>query len=306
MFCLAFLYFIVKYRKDYRLNMTNFIKVQKENRHYIYRIAGIKIKINKHRSPKSYILKHKRELLYKIKRFLNKFSKCKKYDFIITLGMNCNFSEAFLKYFRFSDSTFWNWVSAYKCAREQILVMKDIESLLRGGFEYRGKMWSSKTTGLAFHGRTPHAKLIQADGTPDKKQLDADLDELISRITYLHKKTRNYIASDKRKLFVYTMVSRTKEDVQGCVENAGVWYEYLQNHSKNFDFLVICARQYFDTVNAGLKEKYPDIYVRKLKSNYENGQVLHLDIIGWSEIFKEFRPVKIEKSKNKTLKYDKL
>ena len=55
--------------------MTNYIKTQKENRHYIYSIAGIKIKINKYRNSKSYILKHKRELLYNIKRFLNRLTK---------------------------------------------------------------------------------------------------------------------------------------------------------------------------------------------------------------------------------------
>lgn len=283
-----------------------FVKITKDHGHYVYNIAGIKIKLNQRRNIKGYILKQKRELNYKIKRFIDKFSKCKKYDLIITLGMNCNFSEAFLKYFRFYDSTFWNWVAAYNCAKVQIEVTKDLNVLFKDGFSYKNHMWYSNSTGLGFHGRSVHSQLLQPDGKLDAKKLDEDLEELISRTKYLYQKNKKYMSSDKKKLFVYTVVAQNRDEVESCAENAQIWYEYLKNNTNNFDFLVICARQYYKTIKTILTEQYPEIYVRKVKSNYEHGQVLHLDIMGWCNIFKEFRPSKIQKSKNKTLKYDKL
>lgn len=277
-----------------------------QDNHKIYSFLGIKIKFKKGRKIKGYVLHRKREIHYKIKRFLALFCPCKKYDFVIPIGMNCNFSEAFLKYFRFSDSTFWNWVYAYNCAETQIQVMDNPSIIFSQGAYYKDLMWNCQKTNLRFHGRTKHNDLLKKDGSLNEDKLQEDLKELNSRIEYLHSKTQNYINSDKKKLFVYTLVAKNKSELPNCIESAKTWHKYLSEKSKNFDFLIVCARQYYNTIKNSIQTEQNNIYIRKVKSNYEKEQVLHLDIIGWADIFKEFRPKKIIKTKNKKLKYDEL
>ena len=272
------------------ITFFNFIKLSfrtKQNRQYKY------AKLYKKR-----IKKHK---------FFKTFSfvvKSKKYKYIIPFGQNCDFSDAFLDYFNFSDSTFYNWVyTKHSDIPIQFEVLKNPQVLFSGGYHYN-RMWHCHKTKLLFHGRANDEELKDEFGVYDSKLLDEDFSELRSRVTYLANKTKKYLYSTEKKLITYTILCDKKEEENKQAKKALELYEYLKKENiQNFDFLVICARQNFETINDIIKNENQAVFVRKVKSNYDNKQQrLYKDIIGWAKIFSKFRPQKINKSKYKVLK----
>ncbi len=240
----------------------------------------------------------KRNLL----KFLSFFIPYKKYRYIIPFGQNCDFSKCFLDYFKYNDSTLYNWCATGNSNIAQQFDVLENPQILFSGEYYYNNLWKCSKTQLSFHGRSENSELKNEDGTYNEKLLEEDLKELKSRATYLANKTTKYLKTQDKKLIVYTILC-SKDKMAEQASKAVELYESLKNRNiQNFDLLVICARQHYQNISKIINSKYPQIFVRYVKSNYKKHQRLYKDIIGWTKIFMEFRPEKIDKSKYKTLK----
>lgn len=222
--------------------------------------------------------------------------------------MSCAFSTRFFYYFKFDDSTFWNWVWAVD-PDVQIKVFEHPELLFSGNKKFiphGGGMLACDVTGMSFHSKRFYNDFLKSDGSLDKQMLEEDFEELMSRTKYLYEKTKKYMASKDKKLFAYNMLNLDC-DVQTHIEKIKRLYDYIETKTENFDFLLITARQNFDKVQCEMSKTHPKIFVRKVKSYYSDGhQDLSRDRIGWIKIFKEFQPEIIQKSKIKTVKFNQI
>ncbi len=293
-------------------NLIKIVNINNSNEHLIITFLNfIKIKFRTQKNCRYKYIKlcKRRKRKLNILKVFSLFVNSKKYRYIIPFGQNCDFSNAFLNYFNFSDSTFYNWVyTKHSDVSTQFEVLKNPQILFSSGYSYN-RMWYCHKTKLLFHGRANEEELKDKSGIYDSKLLEEDFNELISRVIYLAHKTEKYLCSLDKKLITYTILCDKKEEESHQAEKALQLYEYLKKENiQNFDFLVICARQNFDTINNIIKNKNSEIFVEKIKSNYDNKQQrLYKDIIGWAKIFTKFRPQKIEKSKHKVLKcYSKI
>ncbi len=274
-----------------------------------YKICGIKFTFSKKLSSKAKQAGKKKKLEYKLKKFFHHTQNVKKYKYIIPFGSNCDFSIKFLEYYRFSDSTFWNWVWAMD-VDQQIRVFKSPEILFSNGRQYiknGGGMWLCPDTKLCFHGKHFYNEMLNDDGTFNNQKLEEEFEELISRTKYLYKKTKRYMSSPDKKLFEYTLLCSDYKNLEKYIDKIKKLYEFLKSESTNFDFLIITAHQNYSKVKKAFEKSYPEVYIRAVKSVWENkGQGLLRDETGWLNIFKEFQPEKIQKSKFKTIKYHQL
>lgn len=287
--------------------MTYLFKKEYEKKHTIYKVLGLKFKFrNTPLGKRDILLKEKRKK-YKLKKFFAKFCPCKKYKYIIPFGSNCIFSFKFREYFRFVDSTFWNWVAAHN-PEVQIELMNNFDILFSQGLEkhFDSTLWSCTKTGLQFHGRG--LKVLNDDGSINEEQLEKEKEELISRTKYLYQKTNRYLDSDDKKLIIYTLSLYDKNFLEKLCNRLNTLYEYLLTRTKNFDFLIVCQNLQFETINRIVHTKHPEIYIRQVKTKYakEKWKRMYFDIFGWADIFQEFRPEKIIKPKYKELKFNQL
>lgn len=286
--------------------LENIITIQNTDTHKNIKICNF-IKFNFLRNTNTRKIKYKKLIkkLYKkrnLLKLLSFFVPCKKYRYIIPFGQNCDFSKSFLDYFKYNDSTLFNWCATGYSIVQQFNVLENPQILFSEEYYYKN-LWTCKKTQLSFHGRSEKSELQNEDGTYNEQLLEADLQELKSRITYLAHKTTKYLKTRDKKLIVYSVLCYKKDDEAKQASNAIELYENLKNRNiKNFDLLVICARQNYSNINKIIKSKYPQIFVRYVKSNYDIPHRLYKDIIGWAKIFLEFRPEKIDKSKYKVLK----
>lgn len=283
---------------------------EKENKphHMVYKIGNIKITFSKKFTSKTKFLKKLYNLKYRLYKTFLPERNLKKYKLIIPFGMSCAFSTRFFYYFKFDDSTFWNWVWAVD-PDVQIKVFEHPELLFSGNKKFiphGGGMWACDVTGMSFHSKRFYNDFLKSDGSLDKQMLEEDFEELMSRTKYLYEKTKKYMASKDKKLFAYNMLNLDC-DVQTHIEKIKRLYDYIETKTENFDFLLITARQNFDKVQCEMSKTHPKIFVRKVKSYYSDGhQDLSRDRIGWIKIFKEFQPEIIQKSKIKTVKFNQI
>lgn len=258
-------------------------------------------------------------LIYKLKKLVDKISyhmakvfypntSVKKYKYFIPFGMNCDFSTRFLHYFKFNDSTFWNWVYAPD-VDIQIEVWEHPEILFSAGQKftsYGGGMWECLKTNLKFHSKNTYGYFVKADGILDKKLLEEDFEELSSRTKYLYEKTKRYLELKDKKLFTYNMMCSDYKNIDLYINKVKNLYDFIAQRTENFDFLLVVARQNYELTKKEIEKTHPQIYVRQVKSYYRGRQDLSIDRIGWIKIFKEFQPVKIIKSKYKKTKFNQL
>lgn len=274
-----------------------------------YQICGVKITFSKRLTAKAKIVRKKRNIEYKLRKILQHNFKVKKYKYIIPFGMNCDFSIKFLEYFGFNDSTFWNWVWATD-VNQQIRLFKNPKLLFSNGKTFipnGGGMWCCHETNLNFHSKHFYNEMLNENGTLNSKKLEEDYKEIISRMNYLYQKTIKYMQAPEKKLYEYTLMCNDYKNIDQYIERIKLLYEYIQDQSNNFDFLIIVAKQNYKKVQAAFPSNLQNVYVRAVKSTLvDHRQGLVDDNIGWLHIFKEFQPQKIQKSKIKTIKYHQL
>lgn len=230
----------------------------------------------------SYIL-NKFAFLYRNKRL---------YDYIVPLGDNCKYSTKFHYFYKFVDSTLFNWA--------EIIDKNNLEEIIRhpeniyseGSVYNEGRnMWICNKYNISFHGRSLPEDLL-VDGVIDETKKQEDFDELHSRLNYLIEKTQKIFASDKKKLFVYTYEEYDYDENPDFLRNL---YKLMNELSSNFDFLVITHSDCrFDSLE-NLTKELPNFYVRTIFPKTKDTD--------WSLVNCEFTP-KFKKKQTKKRKFE--
>ncbi len=274
----------------------------------VYRICGMQFVFLKRYALLFRYAKILKNLKYHLMKAFYPNFDVKKYKYFIPFGMCCDFSTRFLHYFKFSDSTFWNWVWA-DVPEIQMEFWEHPEILFSEGqffSDYANGMWVCKKTGMRFHSKNSYNFFLKNDGSLDEKLLEEDFEELSSRTKYLYEKTKRYLELKDKKLFTYTLRCSDYKNMTFHVNRIKSLYDFIAQRTENFDFLLVVAKQNYEFVKTEIEKTHPQIFVRQVRSYYRGIQDLSLDRLGWVKIFKEFQPVKIIKSKYKKTKYNQL
>ena len=131
--------------------------------------------------------------------FNNLFIKKNQYDYIISLGYNCEVTYKFLKYYKFEESSLFNW-SFFYSIDDLINALNDFNNIGSGLWQKPNPLWECLNTHIRFHGKVSMAKYIA--NTISAAEMEDDKQDLISRIKYLKEKFLKIAQSEKRKLYI--------------------------------------------------------------------------------------------------------
>lgn len=271
-------------RKETGLD-KNMIKNNKKNKSLDINLGFLKISVKK----KNYLQKI---WSYILNKFAFLYPNKKLYDYIVPLGDNCKYSTKFHYFYKFVDSTLFNWAAIIdKNNLEEII--RHPEEIYSQGWEYEKdrNMWICKKYNISFHGRSLPEELF-TDGVFDESKKQADFEELRSRLNYLIEKTQKIFASKEKKLFVYTYEENDYDENPDFLRNL---YKLMTEISSNFDFLVITHsdRKYESLEN--LTKELPNFYVRTIFHKTKD--------TNWSLVNCEFAP-KFKKKQTKKRKFE--
>ncbi len=242
--------------------------------------------------------------MYKITRhfkvFLSAFSRKKEngFNYIISLGYNCEVTYRFLKFFKFEESGLFNWTYS-RTIDDLIFAINNFDKLGMNGFDNPNPLWECKNTHIRFHGKEDMGTYLNHLET--KEILEKDLKELEGRIRYLKNKFINIAQSSESKLFIYKI---KKDDITNDVENRLLsLHKALTNiGAKNFKLLIVQEKTN-NTIATS-----PFYIVREVNYFAPDDAVTDKKYFnnGWDDIYTEFYPNQRHiRNKIKKYKFDK-
>ena len=235
-----------------------------------------------------------------IKIFLSRFSREEKngFNYIISLGYNCEVAYRFLKYFRYEESSLFNW-SYSKTITDLIYTLNNLDKLGSEGFIEPNPLWECKVTHIQFHGRQDMLTYLTKQQT--EVILKRDLADLESRLAHLRDKFISIAKSRESKLYIYKM---KKEDITQDAENIiESLYNALESiGAQNFRLLIVQEK-------AGRELQQSSKYLVRTVSYFAPDEdVTNSKFFnnGWDNIYAEFyQNQKHSKYKKKKYKFDK-
>ena len=242
----------------------------------------------------------KLKLREKIKLFIRDFKlsfkrkKENKFDYIFSLGYNCEAAFRIYRFFKVEESCLFHWTYAYSC-KDLISALKNFDLIGKGGFEIPNPLWECKNTHIRFHGKADMSLYVNNKATPDI--IEKDKKDLIERIEYLKSKFLKILKGNSKKLYVYNM--RTTDISQEDVKEL---YQTLKNMGgKNFKLLVVTEKS--AKFNP---EKSDNIIYRTVDFFAPDNDVTSEKYFnsGYDKIFEEFYCTK-KASKKKKYKFEK-
>ena len=236
-------------------------------------------------------------------RLANRFSprillarlRSKRFDHVLSLGVNCDVGFRFCQKWGFVDSTPFTWSQTFDIDH-LIQAIRNPDEIGAGGFTWHEptRMWKCNATGIYFHGRM---KATSDQPTPDEAMLKADLKELISRLEYLKKKLVAVAADDSRKAFIYRIksseaqtndINRKLDELQHALENLG---------ARNYLLVIVAEKK-----TKGLLLPSSNREIRYVKAFNPQDRVTTATIgdpVGWNAIFTEFAPAVVKAATHK-------
>lgn len=237
-------------------------------------------------------------LKYFIRRNLTKRNKEKFYDHIISLGYNCEIQFRFYKYFKFEETSLFNW-SYINSIDDLIKVINNLSLIGKKGYEQPNPLYACKETNIKFHGKAKWKKIKD-----NPELIDKDLNDLAERVDYLKEKFIKTLQSDSKKLYIYKVrQTDISEDIDNKISELKKALEIQAGRGIiRFDLLIISEeknKKFFREINnyifRTVKYFAPDEEVTSKK--YLNN--------GWDEIFDEFYTKKPKGyKKNKKYKFE--
>ena len=228
-----------------------------------------------------------------LKIFLSKFHRKKEngYNYIISLGYNCEVAYRFLKFFRFEESSLFNWTYS-KTIDDLISTLNNFEELGKNSFHLPNPLWECKNTHIRFHGKCDMSMCIK--NTENEKILEEDLKDLEGRIQYLKKKFTDIAQNDESKLYIYKI---KKEDITGDIEDKllNLHKALVKIGANNFKLLIVSEE------TAGTIPNNPLYITRTVKYFAPNDNVTSKKCFnnGWDDIYAEFYQNKRHKKPRK-------
>lgn len=225
--------------------------------------------------------------------FKKNFIKKKHYDYIISLGYNCEVTYKFLRHYGFEESNLFNWVHSgpIENLTKALMSFSDIGA---GDWRRPGTLWTCLNSNIHFHGKVPIIRYV--NNTISEEEIEADKEDLISRVKYLKEKFLTIAKDEKKKLYIYKIDSH---DVDDLVDSKII---SLLNALKdlgvnNFDLLVVAEKS-----TAKLFKKHSDKYdVDFVKYFPPDDDVTNEKYLknGWSNVFNRFSVAKSKKYNRK-------
>lgn len=216
----------------------------------------------------------------------------KKYDHVLSIGMNCEPAFRFSLSWGFVDSTPFSWAACRDplCLAE---ALRHPELIGSEGFSFleNALMWRCEKTLINFHG-----KLVVKSGCAlAPEALAADKDDLVQRLAYLNEKLTNILSDNSSKAIVYR-ISTTEALKPNANENINAVQQALEKRGAcNYTLVVITEQSARGTIAPA-----PNRIVRTVKAFNPTNAVARPELgdsIGWQAIYTEFAPRKLRPKK---------
>lgn len=221
----------------------------------------------------------------------------KSYGHILSLGYNCEVSYQFYKKYNFVESSLFAWVNAINIDN-MINAIRNTDKIVAGDVELAGVMWRDANTGILFHGA--NSDILHADNAA----IQADKENLISRINHLKEKFKNAATDGKKNLYVFKYKTTT-ESADVVTEKIMALYNALNKFCKNdFDLLIVMETGFVPSLHI---ENTDNLFVRRVQFFSDENDVTggRCDRRGWNKIFNEFKP-NFKLPKTKKFKFEML
>lgn len=229
----------------------------------------------------------------------------KSYDFIISLGLNCETAFQIHANHGFVESSLLTWTTISAPALP--ILIQDNSRVFSGHITPLAEwnMFKCDETQAVFHGRANPAALKDASGKIPAPLIAQEQAECVARVRHLAKKENDLKSSQATKLYVVGMHQSFLGDASNKLsESIGHIYTALAENSVNSQLLVILQEDQRDLLRKDIPVE--NIFIRFIKefAPFNMATVADQnDMTGYSAIFSEFVP-KIGRSTAKTFKFE--
>ncbi len=214
--------------------------------------------------------------------------RAKRYDHVLSIGMNCEPAFRFCLSWGFVDSTPFSWASCTDTLR-LAEVIRHPEQIGSEGFSFLDEilMWQCTRTGINFHG-----KLIPDPAMPKNAEAIAnDRKDLENRLAYLNDKFTRILsdASSKAIIFRISTAAAAEEDANEEIDALQTALE--QRGARNYTLVVVTERSVGGAIRSA-----PNRVTRTVKAFNPKNAVVQPNLgdpVGWCAIYREFAPKKI-------------
>ena len=212
----------------------------------------------------------------------------RKFDQIVSMGVNCEVGFRFFRRWGFVDSSPFVWAQSINLAT-LTATLRDLDAYCTGEVVFNAKhMWQCRNTGIWMHGQL---KQQPGDPLPPDDVLAKDLADLRGRTAHLKEKLLRYLSNDKPTLLVHRLIEadQVAEDLPARV--AAFERAVADLGARNCKFLFVYERRR----PCNLTET-ADRYVRSVKAFNPGNRITWEELgdpVGWHAVFTEFAPAKI-------------
>ena len=186
----------------------------------------------------------KRDFILSFKR-----KKENKFDYIFSLGYNCETAFRMYDFFKFEESNIFNWTYA-ESVDDLIFALNNFDKIGENGYETPNPLWECKNTHIRFHGKADMS--LYVNNNASKEIIEKDKKDLIGRINYLKSKFLNIAKNNTKKLYVYKI--RTDEFNESKINE--IYNALINLGTNNFKLLIITEK----SANCTLKNTNNIIY----------------------------------------------
>ena len=218
-----------------------------------------------------------------------------KFDYIFSLGYNCEVAFRFYNFFRFEESNLFNWTYS-NSIDNLIYAIKNFDEIGAADYENPNPLWECKNTHIRFHGKADMSNY--ENGNFNEDLLNKDKNDLIERIEYLKSKFKKMAQNNSRKLYVYKI--KSEDFISQKVEEL---YKTLREFGCiNFKLLIICEKKVYKEL------PYTDknIVIRSVDYFAPDEDVTGSNYLdnGFDKVWEEFFTTSKKKKKNKKYKFE--
>lgn len=216
--------------------------------------------------------------------------RVRKFDRIVSLGMNCEVAYRFYRKWGFVESSLFGWSKVSDLAT-LTRALSDLDAILSGevAMDDRSLMWRCGRTGIWFHGRLRHPKL--GGKVPDREEKERDLLDLRGRVGHLRAKFRDSLADERSTLLVHRLAKEDARATDLAERLDGLEAALASLGARNWLLLVVCEKEDLSRMPAGGNRIF-----RGVKRFNPIDKVVDEslgDTPGWMALFSEFAPARV-------------
>ena len=215
------------------------------------------------------------------RRISKKRNKDNFYEQIISLGYNCEVQFRFYKYFKYEETSLFNW-SYIKNLDDLIRVLNDLSLIGKQGYKQTVPLYTCIETNISFHGKAKWKKIKD-----NQELIEKDIQDLSEKNNYLKEKFINTLKSNSKKLYIYKVKnSDITENINDKIIELKKTLETLEGGaSAGFNLLIVAEEKY-----ANFFKNQNEYIFRTVKYFAPDNDVTSKKYLdnGWDEIFDEF------------------